>query len=257
MIRRLRAVVTLCLLVGCSSEIGSPGEPLRILAPTLPNAVLNEPYNETIITSGGLRPYTFTLDDGALPNGIALQGGTLRGTPSELGSFSFSVSVSDANLASTFKTFSLTVIEVPPPKLTLDPPLTGLQGVTTLRGRVSEARTLQALRTSVRYDAELFTVDAGSIVASRGDVALLSSAEPGRLQIDVAFLGDAFSGDAELFRFDLVPIEPTTVFVTSETEFLFANRHHYERLEEGRISETEPPADEAPIDDNPNEGANP
>lgn len=257
-----RAALFACLLLaGCSGDIGTPSEPLRILAPSLPEAVLNEAYNETIIATGGLRPYTFTLEDGALPPGIALQGGTLRGTPTELGVFEFGVSVSDANLSNTFTSFTLRVIEIPPPALSFEPPLTDIQGVTTLRGRVVDARALRALRTVVEFDADRFSLAPDSLVAARGDIALLSRIEPGRLHIDIAFLGNAFDGSSELFRFDLVPIEPTPLFVSSESEFLFANRHHFERLEEGRRLEEEEPADTDPADpalpdEDPNEGAN-
>jgi hypothetical protein len=162
-----------------------------------------------------------------------------------LGTFEFTVSVSDANLASTFQSLVLRVVEVPPPSLTLTPPLTEVQTSLTLRGRVADARALEALRTVIRFDPDRFEVGPGGAVTSRADIALFSEVEPGIVRIDLALLGSPLNGEAELFRLELTPIEPSTLAVESETEYLFSGRHHFAALSEGTPA-VDDPADEEP-----------
>ncbi|MDQ6831888.1 MAG: Ig domain-containing protein, partial [Chloroflexota bacterium] len=73
-------------------------EPQTItLAPTtLPNATLGTPYSQTITASGGTAPYTFAVTSGTLPPGLTLAtNGTLSGTPTSAGSFTFTVTATD------------------------------------------------------------------------------------------------------------------------------------------------------------------
>ncbi len=47
--------------------------------------------------TGGVQPYTWTISDGALPAGLTLApGGTVSGTPTNAGTFAFTVQVADA-----------------------------------------------------------------------------------------------------------------------------------------------------------------
>lgn len=76
----------------------------------LPNAILNQAYNTSITASGGQAAYTFSLVAGALPPGIALaSNGTLSGTPTQSGTYQFTVRVTDSLGAVTQSAFSLTV----------------------------------------------------------------------------------------------------------------------------------------------------
>ena len=72
---------------------------LITLSPTsLPGGMEGVPYNQTISASNGAAPYTFAVASGALPPGLALSSaGSLSGTPTTVGSFSFSVTATDAN----------------------------------------------------------------------------------------------------------------------------------------------------------------
>ncbi|MBI1763433.1 MAG: IPT/TIG domain-containing protein, partial [Acidobacteria bacterium] len=66
------------------------------LAPfTLPSGVLGYAYNQTLTASGGVPPYSFSISDGALPPGLALNAnGTLSGAPTQVGNFVFNVEAS-------------------------------------------------------------------------------------------------------------------------------------------------------------------
>ena len=224
----------LLLLGGCGSEISAPGETLRILSQTFEPAFVDEPYSATLRAVGGLSPYDYTLREGALPPGLELQGNTLRGTPTATGTYTFTVSVSDANLSTTFEDYSLQVVEAPPASLTLNAPATEVARPFLLRGQVRDARDLQALRTLVTWDPTRFELVPESVRAARNGVALFQNAGEGSLNVDVAVLGTGLRGDHTLFEFALRPLERTTVTLDVETEFLSSDlRHAYTSEQEG------------------------
>ncbi|QSX80098.1 putative Ig domain-containing protein [Lysobacter solisilvae] len=65
---------------------------------TLPDAAVGGAYLQTVIASGGTAPYAFAVTAGTLPAGISLAAnGTLSGTPTAGGSFSFTVSATDSS----------------------------------------------------------------------------------------------------------------------------------------------------------------
>ncbi len=229
-----RALTLALLLAACAGEMDAPGETLRFLAVDLPDAVVDEPYRAPVHAVGGLRPYEFSLEQGTLPPGLQLGGGVLQGTPTALGTFTFTLAVSDANLSSTFQELTVRVVEPPAPRLSLAPPDTEVRGPVTLRARVSDARSLQGLSTSVSWDAGSFALVEGSVRSSRTGVALFSDVGPGRLQVDLAVLGETLTGDAELFRFELTPLAPpATLSLASATEF--ASRRGGELVAESSV----------------------
>ena len=108
----------------------------------------------------------------------------------------------------------------PAPALSFTPPETEVRGRVTLRARLSDARSLQGLSTLVTWDAGAFALVEGSVRPSRTDLALFHEVGPGRLQVDLAALGGTVTGEAELFRFELVPLAPPAALtLTSATEF--------------------------------------
>ena len=72
-------------------------EPLDILTTSLPNALIDEQYSESIRTSGGLGPYTFS-STGLLPTGLSLNTstGVIYGTPSVAGYTNVEILVTDS-----------------------------------------------------------------------------------------------------------------------------------------------------------------
>ena len=58
-------------------------------------------YSQTLSASGGTQPYTFAVTSGALPQGLSLDNqGNLSGTPTSVGSASFTVSAQDSSTGS-------------------------------------------------------------------------------------------------------------------------------------------------------------
>jgi hypothetical protein len=81
-------------------------------APPLPQGLQDAPYpGATFTASGGTGGgYSFAVTDGALPAGLVLSdGGVLSGTPTQSGSFTFSVTATSGPVSGT-ETFALTVL---------------------------------------------------------------------------------------------------------------------------------------------------
>jgi hypothetical protein len=79
---------------------------------TLPSGTVGASYHATLTVSGGTAPYIFSMKSGALPAGVGLtsESGTLSGTPTTAGTFSFVLEVSDSTGSSKQQSFKLSVI---------------------------------------------------------------------------------------------------------------------------------------------------
>lgn len=75
---------------------------------TLPSAVPGTYYNQTITASGGSSPYEFSVTAGGLPPGLSLdKGGTISGTPTETGSYNFTVTATDSSFCTGSQEYTL------------------------------------------------------------------------------------------------------------------------------------------------------
>ncbi len=102
------------LVVGAPTLTMSPG------AGALPQATQHAAYSQVITAAGGTASYGFTLQSGALPDGLGLSAsGLLSGAPTEVGTFSFAIRATDSSTGGgpfTLDTaYSLTVSAPPPP----------------------------------------------------------------------------------------------------------------------------------------------
>jgi streptogramin lyase len=98
----------------------NPIPPLLITTTSLPDGALNVPYSASLQAEGGVAPYTWSLTSGVLPDGLSLaSNGTISGTPTAEGDFTFTVTVEDSNSPadSALKDFTITVTDVPPEPL--------------------------------------------------------------------------------------------------------------------------------------------
>lgn len=83
----------------------------QIMTSALPAGSVAQPYNQTLSSSGGTVPLTWSVSSGTLPSGIVLNSstGVLSGTPSISGVTSFTVRLRDINGAIVTKALSVTV----------------------------------------------------------------------------------------------------------------------------------------------------
>jgi len=78
------------------------------------HGVVNQPITpQTMVATGGTAPYSFSAT--GLPPGLSLSGaGTLSGTPTTFGTFSYNVTVTDSTSASYTTTCSIPILPSPP-----------------------------------------------------------------------------------------------------------------------------------------------
>ncbi len=78
-------------------QVGSSVNPLKIETKSLPNGAIGKQYSQPIRVSGGTTPYTFPATSGNVPPGLDLyDDGSVSGTPTTVGSFTFTVEVNDS-----------------------------------------------------------------------------------------------------------------------------------------------------------------
>ena len=91
---------------------------LKIISTELPAGMIGEPYQYTIMVSGGLAPYSFSLLDGSLPDGLIIDPatGTVSGVPVHLGDNQVTVEVRDSQTPGQSKSiiYRIQIIIKPP-----------------------------------------------------------------------------------------------------------------------------------------------
>jgi hypothetical protein len=84
--------------------------PLVISTTTLPAGIAGDSYSQTLVSSGGVAPRSWSISSGSLPGGLNLTSeGLLSGTPATAGTFNFTLLVSDSASASVSQSFSLQI----------------------------------------------------------------------------------------------------------------------------------------------------
>jgi hypothetical protein len=127
------------MLAGCAAVV-SPGKSstsptpspvagagLQITTASLSTATVGTSYSATLAATGGVPPYTWSLASGSLPEGLQLAAytGTISGTTSSSGNFTFKALVIDTKAASSSVPLSLRVASLPAPTISSVSPSSG------------------------------------------------------------------------------------------------------------------------------------
>ncbi len=115
-------------LSGCGSDVASYSAPssctvavcnLAITTSSLPNGQVGTAYNQTIQTTGGTPPLTFS-SIGTLPAGLSLNttSGVISGTPTAAATSSFTIQVTDSKSCSDTQPLTITTSSAPVCSLT-------------------------------------------------------------------------------------------------------------------------------------------
>ena len=107
-------MLALALLASSTAQQGAAtGEPIVFATAPLPKGFLRQPYHFKLEAQGGITPLRWEVTNGSPPEGIELAPeGTLSGTPIEVDSFHFVVTVTDSGrpVAQKKKEFTLEVV---------------------------------------------------------------------------------------------------------------------------------------------------
>ncbi len=123
-----------------SETIGAVVPPLSIGTSLLASGTVGGSYSQTLAAGGGVTPYTWRVSAGALPTALALSNtGVISGTPTVVGTFTFTVTVTDSKGTIASRGLSITIAA---PSVTLAVTTTTLPNAT--RNLVYQA-TLAAL----------------------------------------------------------------------------------------------------------------
>jgi hypothetical protein len=126
--------------------------PLAITTTSLPSGNAGTAYSSSVVASGGLAPYTWSITTGSLPGGLVLNSatGAITGTiTAAAGTYSFTVQASDADNPQQVATASLSIGVQVPTKLVAYPALLQLNPLKLTINNLSATLTSSAGNTPI------------------------------------------------------------------------------------------------------------
>jgi hypothetical protein len=183
-------LLVLLLLVACgTNDLNSKTNQITVVNTNLTPAYNNELYSEELRITGGQRAYTLRIAKGKLPDGIALQGSRLLGTPKlalktgEQRIFEFTLEIQDASSANKFQDLRLEVRNLPPPSLEWTLPPTQVRDEVRLPVVLKTPKNVRSMRVALPLPAG---ASLKRLEPSAGKPLLLSRLEGSTLRVDVA-----------------------------------------------------------------------
>lgn len=88
---------------------------LIINTSSLSDGMVGSPYSDQLTASGGSQSYTYSVSVGSLPDGLFLNAstGAITGTPTTVGSFNFTIKVTDSVSVSATQSFTVDIASQP------------------------------------------------------------------------------------------------------------------------------------------------
>ncbi len=192
--------------------INASASPITVNPGSLPALTAGAAFSQTLTASGGLAPYSYTLQSGVLPPGLSLTtGGILSGTPTQRGAYSFSVRATDSTSPTAQFVDKGYTGSVANPTLSMTPATaTAGQGIA-----FSQTLTTNGGVAPYTYALETGSFPAGITLSSTGVISGTTSAATGNYAVTLR-VTDASTGPgiyAELEPFTLTVVAPPTVTI--------------------------------------------
>ncbi|MEF2279204.1 Ig domain-containing protein [Deinococcus sp. YIM 134068] len=221
------SVLLVCggLLVSCGSTTSttsttgttSTRDALYFTTTSLPVAYLAESYDTTLVVAGGAGPYGMRVGSGTLPPGLTLRNMRLSGAPGKVGTYTFTLEASDANLSTKVQSYTLNVGELPALSFKPQLPTGQIRGETRVPLNVTAPRAVRAARMS--WDLPEGVAVTRVQPAEGGGVLFWKQA--GRtLTVDVGFRTVPRNGA----RVALVSVKPPKAVTLDATRFAYEAR---------------------------------
>lgn len=207
-----RLLVILLVILLSTLFFATPAAAAPTIFPsTFPSAQVGVLYSATLVAAPITPPTTWVITSGSLPTGLILDPatGTISGTPTVAGTYTFFVQVTDATGPSLQQGFSITVAEEP------------ITFVTTALPGAAEGTSYQA-----------------TIIVSGGTLpytfSLISGTLPSGLILDSingAILGTPNEGSAGTYVFTIMVTDSSTSPLSAQRSFsLVVERGYYESV---------------------------
>ena len=206
-----------------STSLTVQSTPLTIATTSLPNGSVSSAYSATLAANGGTTPYTWSIASGSLPPGVGLNtsNGTITGTPTAIGTFTFTARVVDASTPaqSITKEFVITLTNAPPATLSIWP--------TNAAPGVVDGGADSPVELGVKFRSDVAGVISGirfyKAAANTGTHIANLWASTGTNLATATFSGESASGWQQVNFGTPVAISANTVYVAS----YHANNGHY------------------------------
>lgn len=198
-------------LVTINITINAPTSAIVVSPASLPTMTVGVAFSETLISTGGTPPYTYTLSSGALPIGLSLTGaGVLSGTPTQRGNYSFNVQSADSAAGTVIKSYNGIVQN---PSLSSSP-----STATAMRGfAFSQTLTPAGGVAPHTYSLETGIFPTGISISGAGVISGNTAALPGSFPVTLK-VTDSSTGPGSYFEvenFTLTLIAPTVSIAVS------------------------------------------
>lgn len=151
---------------------------IALVPASLPGGTVASAYSQTLTSNGGTSPYTYSVTNGTLPNGLMLSlAGVLSGTPTTGGNYTFDISSTDSSTGSgpysATKTYSL-AINFLPQTITLASAATANYGDADIDPGATSSSGLQVSYST--SDPSIATIVAGKVhIVGAGTVNIFAN----------------------------------------------------------------------------------
>ena len=177
-------------------------------ASPLPNGSVGQSYSQTLVAANGAPPYQWTAGAG-VPPGLTLNpsSGSITGTPTTLGNYSFQVTVTDSANNTATSNFALTITAPSLTITTISPLFNGTVGV-------AYSQTLTASGGKQPYQWSVVSGSTGGLTLDPNSGALQGTPQTAGAFTFTAQVSDS-AGNTAKQQFSLTINTPTLTIVTS------------------------------------------